>query len=776
MMRAPTLTQEALANLMGVSRASVNLIEQGHRFPTRDFVRRAVNALDLLEPDAPLLWKAAGFVPPSAPIPLNALATRSDVEQALPSSDQNPILAYLAYADVLALVDGWRLLAEADKSIRDGHYDHARTVCAGLVDRRHATPSLRIFARRKLAEANRLLGDLHEAEQNLAPEAVESDLPEEDTSSLAAFLRALITGQRGEVALRRGRYEQGLSEFEASQDGYGAVLENSPNETATVIHLGRGMAFERMAKAALFLGDERQAEGYCDAADLHLDNAAPSPQRSELRRKVVELRAWGLARKGEFQSAIKLHVQARDSADKAGDIRGVLKNCVYLGDDWRRRAEQAVEGNRRDEPGAFYPRPPREAYIAAQEATHGEIDEWVREARSAYEAAMRYMKEHPAPYMMGLCLRNLGIIARFQSKFAEADTLLRQAQRFDEDMKLTGRLPAIYEARGDLYWGQGMREQAIKWYTRALDALDELASAANDSSRPSLPPDEQRESRVHANERVRVSASLEALRSLSDAQQSLDRGRPDRSEVLDQQWHEATTALKECISDAINRGRGELIATSDSDLKWIRELADFEKIPGSRLLAQNSLSAGWSDALSDEFTAQPHTNAEITTASDAFRRRRASIRRYASAGYRDLATESAVLSDLETPAGRTRAQNALAIMEQSHDSYTLTLTRLPVPIAFTVKGARVLAEAPRDLLSAIQSTEMSSQAMLNPSQTTEKEAIWCYRFDDAALAHDLTAIFDHLEEIAIKQGGDDAATALRLVLSAKRERPSGSGV
>ncbi len=394
---------------------------------------------------------------------------------------------------------------------------------------------------------------------------------------------------------------------------------------------------------------------------------------------------------------------------------------------------------------------------------------------------MQYMKEHAAPYMMGLCLRNLGIIARFQGKFVEADTLLRQAQHFDEDMKLTGRLPAIYEARGDLYWGQGLHEQAIKWYTRALDALDKLASASNESSescQSSLSPDQQRETRAHAHERVRLLASREAIQYLRDAQQSLDRGCPDRSEMLDKQWYEATAALEQGIIGAINRGSGELITTSDSDLKWISELADFEDITGPRILAQDSLSAGLSATLPDKFTAQRHTEAGLATASDAFQRRRARIDECASAGYRDLATKATVLDSLATPEDRASAQHALALMEQSHGGYTLTLSRLPLPLAFTVKGGRVLAEVPIALLNAIPipPAETSAQGTTDLDDTVEQDVIWCYRFDDLDLARDLTALFYRLEEIAVKRGGGDTATILRHSLSTKPERAKKRGI
>jgi hypothetical protein len=125
-----------------------------------------------------------------------------------------------------------------------------------------------------------------------------------------------------------------------------------------------------------------------------------------------------------------------------------------------------------------------------------------------------------------------------------------------------------------------------------------------------------------------VRASLEALQSLRAAQQSLDRGRPDRSETLDKQWHEATTALKDRIINAIHRGRRQLVTTSDSAPKWISELADFEDIAGPRILAQNELSACWGDTLPDKIPAQPlqlqqpHTDAELDAARDAFQRRR----------------------------------------------------------------------------------------------------------------------------------------------------------
>jgi hypothetical protein len=109
-------------------------------------------------------------------------------------------------------------------------------------------------------------------------------------------------------------------------------------------------------------------------------------------------------------------------------------------------------------------------------------------------------------------------------------------------------------------------------------------------------------------------------------------------------------------------------------------------------------------------------------------------------------------------------------MEQSHGGYTLTLSRLPLPLGFTMKGDRTLAEIPAALLDTILPATTSAHDAPDLDDTVESDAIWCYRFDYADLARELTALFNRLEEIAVKQGEGDVAPILRQRLSTKPER------
>jgi hypothetical protein len=121
---------------------------------------------------------------------------------------------------------------------------------------------------------------------------------------------------------------------------------------------------------------------------LHLERAPHSHQRDETLRKTKELRAWAFARDGAFDDAIAPHSAARDEAQEAGDDRGAMKNCVYLGDDWRRRVERAFEGAVREPRGVYKRRDLRQAFREICKDRRDIVD-WLKRARNAYEDAMR---------------------------------------------------------------------------------------------------------------------------------------------------------------------------------------------------------------------------------------------------------------------------------------------------------------------------------------------------------------------------------------------------
>lgn len=656
----------------------------------------------------------------------------------------------------------------AVEQLRTGNLVGAHNTLLSLNMRRRIPLDLRVEILRNLAVTWRRQGKFSQASEAL--EALERLLNSAHTFSPTKIrlLQVGISVDRGTIAVRQGNTTDARELYRQSQEAYRRLAPSTPEE-GNDIRMGLGTATLHLARTALFQGDLVDALDYCKLAKAYFASAEKSSDRDEALQRTRELTAWAYARRGQFKHAIILHTAARGAAERAHDAVNVMKNWVYLGDDYRHIIESRLDTLRHSVVRYRFASPKTLlGYLRAAEpwqerTTNGQplhaISYLIDNATEAYSTALLLCEGQGDPLLLGKCLRNMAAIHRWAGAYVDAELLLNRARQHAEDFQQHWLLPSIYEAEAELQWDQGRLDAAARAYSRVVELLDRSEQQNN----------------LQPHRRQRVMHALEAMhnsvRSLSMGETIDQDIKRAIAEMVDLQgwnaWQQVVEQLLKVVRGAIVRTGSVPIVYSDEAPEWFAALECFERLPGGRILAQNGLSVSLALSL------------PATDYSDAVRRsqrrRRALLRRHVEHAQRgiiindcgtadefteergaenpilvnrDLCCRSYVEADLAKRSTRERLQVGLQLMESYPDGYTMKMVNFLLPLAFTAKSTRVLLEIPpkiADILQLRGDGELSASASDHDSKGREQ---WCYVIDDENLAVELQTMFETLTTLA----------------------------
>lgn len=782
------MSQSELARQLKVSRALVNLLDKGKRTPSRDIAEKVVHIFNPPPVEARQFLEAAGIVSPPIQQHISSLLLA-----VMADDPYNLTVGELARADLSITGGGWQQLVQALATLRVGDPASGRSELERIVANFTLTPILRLVATQRLAKCLRVDREL-EAANKLLFEALTS----EDIRNVIAvaphygeLVRALLADEQGVVALRRGYYREAFLRFEKSRADY-LGLRNEPAEQINVDaahdigRLGLALSAQRLAEAAMFLELDVEANEYCREAEAYLSTLRDFTEKGDALRRIVELRAWGYARAQQYDKAIMLHKEAVESAVQARDRIDEIKNWAYLGDDWWHKVESAIEEayvSLRGPNGLPITMSSGRVWSDQVVPSRGQVEQWLVEAEHSYATARDLQKRYTHTHSFGHILRGLASILRLQQQYFEANAVLIQAEQHERAHKLESRLPMIFEVRADLYWDQGMPELAERWYQSALVSLQRVLTTWRER--------QGCESGALAGHILRIERKLRRL-ELTIASSSSDRGSrntfarnerlsseilggiepniaattisaglptPTRLEDTPRQAHEVIHEIRDAVVGTIVRTGRVPIAVSEVDAIWLQELADFERLQGTRILAQNNLSLSLATqpplALQNA-DAEPMTNQVVVLYQlrrDAFLSSVYGTQESATPGNitRDLCCRGTIEANADQEDTRDRVREVLRLMRGYPDGYMLTGLNHSMPFGFAVKSSRTLVEIPARFARKAGILTDS----LGSVDTDSSAKLYCYRFDDPMLADTLKALFGMLFDLVAHTGQDE---------------------
>jgi transcriptional regulator with XRE-family HTH domain len=729
---ARSLTQSQLADAAGYSMTLISRLESGQRNPTREVAEKTIAALGLRDDDAQQLLRTAGLSGEDA----DDVAHLTDSILAADPSDI--IIRALVQGDISAQAQGWRTLIDASRAMREGATRDAVPVLRSLLARRDLALMTRIYAARKLGEAHRHAADLTLAEaalkrgEHLLDHFIENGRKAVPLALLGgasehaawpeSFLQGSFAALRGEVEEQRGNYEAARKHYQRSRSRYNDLRNSlAAGSHRLAAQLGVCRSTIRLAKVANLLGENDEALVLCAFARHELDELPRSWQRDEADSLLKEAQALARSRKEDFDGAIKVHLQALNEAETGGNFAARMRNLLFLGDDYRRRVEARLDAARRSSPLGRLERSDGEILNGAP-TSQGDLAEWIEAAARYYAAAEAAYGEREDPLILGQLLRGTAIVERYRGRYDEAEKLLLKALAQERDTGQNARIASVYTALGDVFWDRGMLQEARGWYRRARAEL--RTSEGGDGTA------------LHSHLR-RVDESLRAVERRATA----EAGAPDIHADLARDWGVGQTRLTQLVSGAINAQRARPITDDETDPLWLKEMADFEALPGARVLAQNSLSISLGAKLPSNYMPAAEQYHEL-------RRKRFldavdAAERHEQEGCRDLCTRHEVESRVREPAMRLRLLGARELMAESYGAYQLEAADFhALPLAFMVKASRCLIEIPAAFVARLELGEGAK-----PLTRTASGDQFCYRLDDATLADDLRDLFDHLFDL-----------------------------
>ncbi len=720
------LSQLTLAQRLGRSTSLISLLESGKRSPTRELVSDLVRALDLPHEETLQLLGAAGF---SEDELTNAL--QQVVEIICKQTTVDVVGKSLLKDDLASVAEAWKQLFEGTKELRTGNLPAAEAIFLMMEARPQYSPTLVVYL--KLSQADRLMqaGRLSAA-RNLIHEALR--LMEQWPEDWASTLRAEVIAIRGMLALRTGRYETAKEFITESMSLYIKLLYRG-TRYESIAALGLAKSYKRLAQLALLEGDPDQALAYCAAAESHLQQAKKeSTTAPQWLRRTRELKAWAYSKLNNPQEAIRLHTQALEDCRRAGDEYGVIKNTLYLGDDYRRLLDVLI-----GKAGGYDVLTPEERRRIVKESLVGEAATWLEKAEAYYREAREGCIRVHDDLLRGRCMSGLGGILRLkgtrdqnEADHTEAFRSLQEALLLEREIGLERRLPGIYEALAKLCWDQGRFVTARRYYQMALDALDSpLVSSADPASK---------------RQRQRIRRLLQVL-----AVDALPQEAEEDNHMLlgtAPAWQNTCQNLIQVVRRAISECKPGFIG-HDQEIDWLNQMLWLEQeqspadqLQGPRLLAQNQLSASLTLSLPAGFPTNGATAHEQR--NKAFLQQVQLASNPASQGpYEDLCCRDTIERGLQNRDTRTlyhkQVKEAHALLDR-YQGYRLHSGLYELPLAFAVRGNRTLVEIPEALIAGFRAAQIST--ISDPTRYA------CYRFDDAALAQRLSSIFHDLVKVA----------------------------
>lgn len=750
------VTLRTLANRVHMSASFLSMLQNGQRKPTKDQVLLISNALELSAADEARLLASAGMAASDI-----ASAVEQVVEIILERTGADDLDTQLVREDLIAAAQGWQDAFAGMRYLREGKFPDATKHYGDLIQMRAFSAVLQAYLKYRYAYALARVGGLAAAIEEVREAR---NLIDHLQMSGARGLKAEIMATRGLLALREGNYEKAKDLLTKSRDQYATLLSGSQADE-DLASQGFGRSYKRMAQLALFQGDIVDALTACATAEAYLGRTRESAPRSLWLRRIHELKAWALSKLGaRFDSAadsaraIELHTRAQRESRDAGDNYGYVMGFLYLGDDYRRVIESAVQTViASSSVDISNPTARRSVLVTALQSHLTELDK----AEQAYLEARQRIKDVGDRLLLGRCLASLATIQRFRAGLvetqAEAQHIYSQAQQnlesaliVERDIGQGRRIPSIFETMANIALDQAA------WYEITANAPLDQAAWDEQHGQLVLARKYLQEARTALNSptitaldhaadtlRQRVEHSLTALtKYLAEQESAMTASVPliGRSgEVLT--WESVSVHLLETARAYITSHGVHHVTTSDTDEQWLARMLDVEQLEGSRILVQNELSVSLSPFLvsgSNAKNAQLHLdryNAFVASVE-------AASRGNPYAPNHDLCCRPAVSMLLTQAAAyeATSAQikTALRLIEKERAGYVLDSTEHVLPIAFMLKGQHVLIEVP--------SNHSEAFAGFSPN-SVPPHAMLCYAVVDEELARQLRATFEQLVDL-----------------------------
>lgn len=762
----PPITQVELGRRINRSRVYINRLEQGQAGPSERLINDLVKSLTLTAEQVRALRASVGITAERAnnlgASLLMAITTENPLDK---------VVSQLAERDIAALVSGWTQVGQAAALLRERNLIKAKEEFESLKDRTAFSSLMRLYITSQLAEINRLLGNRRDAETLIADALTSHDLarlPERE----AAFLRGVLEAVHGDTELGRGEYQRARDHFEESYKQFLDLMPTAQEHGAdhdewNIASLCLGMALRRLAKADMFLGETERALDYCKKATEELGKAPESSQKSDYLRRVLEIQAWAYTRVPHPEDTseadrifrvTRLHQQARDKAEAARDMTSVMKNYIFLGDDWRHRIEWLIQESIPAEHDPGQALSPSEEVERAKALNPTVFADAIHNAKHAYAQAEALSRRIQDPLTYGLLLRGQAMIHDYERDYLKADLLLSQAEQHETRYGLLGRLASIYEHRADIYWGQNLPEMAGFWYDKALTDLNQRAKLLPIKENP-----------AQQRQRIRLRRRLDTLTAKGLTRAPIisavddvvvETAPPDSLSAEDSRtgvnairWHRALRELRSSALGAITAMGSAPIASDDTQIAWLRELAEFEKLPGARLLAQNTLSIAYAEAAPRSSTAGESQQDTAERKSLHMERRGAFHERVKRAHQapgeinRDLCSRDGVELMSGHEPFMDRMRGAQKLLEDFGDGYALEASPYHLPLAFAVKESRILIEIPWRMAKSagLRVPHLDASAM---TATPPNSRYWCYRIDSGEYAVKMRASFNTLFQVA----------------------------
>lgn len=765
------LSQITLAQRLQRSPSLISLLESGGRHPTRTVIQELSVALGLSDEQKLRLFKAAGYGEDEMTTALQALVTTVDRVAHLDDADRALMLA-----DLKVTLASWQQLAEGRKLLRDGEIERSLELFKRMEHHREYSSAVRTYTRVSLADASLKLGRWQQAKTVIGRAfRILRHLPE----NWAEQLHAEALAVQGTIAQRAGRYQSAERLFEDSHAFY-KKLRHGPDANDTVARQGTGKSYTRLAEIALLKGEPLTAVDYCDQAEANLRDMRPASSRDLWMRHVRQLKAWAYAELGDIARSTALHEQVRDECEAAGDIAGVTRGWLYLGDDYLRPVERAVRVAQ-STPDVTTPEQRR---LAIREALRDDtLASYLKHAEICYQQAEAGSRTMHGQVLLGRWLRGWATIERLhgslssdstaEAHYARARDLLEEALQQERRIEQARHIPVVYESLAELAWDWGKPETLWRERTMLLydSALDELASPLLTSNDPAW--HELHERIEKARERLAQALVPAHPYSMQAATPRARRKHHDWRDWCDlsasSRWRELSEQVIDILYRTLINDHEHNYAGSDQSLEWAKILAEFEEQVGDRILAQNRLSLSLTRVSPGWYSTE--ASPQLRKRYDLLRQQLEDTAIMASNPRntlcRDLCYRRAVEQGLEDRDTHTllldQIGQARHVLQTYPGRYALVAAPYALPAGFAAKGSIVLAEIPSSLARHF----FGGSAMnLHDGQMA------CYRIEgDEELKQRLSQLFDDLAEEARKSDQQHAtATWLDDLLSGDASR------
>ncbi len=731
------MNQVDLAKELRKSTSFVSLLEGGKRKPARELVEQIGEVLKLSSDEQRNLLNAAGFAGDGTNRAIDELIDSIRGQQAIAHTHQ-----MLIKEDLKLVVTSWLEFLEGREKLRGADFKKASDSFEEMIKHTEYSPMLAVQVRLDKADVALQMGDLGRA-KNALQEATRAMEGWPDEWWAFAF-QAEVLATRGMLALREGLYELAGDFLNESKARYLKLLSLGPEHEEIAIQ-GLARSYKRFAQLALFQGEPVEALVQCTNAEsnflqLHRDPMLTAPWL----RRTKELKAWAYSQLGQFQKAIELHKEALKECHDAKDTYGVIKNHLYLGDDYRRHLDTLIGA----EGGYESFEAERRQEIIRNVFQDEERRAWLNKAEEYYTLAYQGCLERKEQLLQGRCLHGLGVIFRLKGAlegsehYDAARQKLEQALALEREIGQGRRLPGIYEAMAKLAWDQAwdQREFAhvLRYYKLALEKLNSPLVSSSDTASERLRQRVLKQIQMLENHLESAATARIEITAISD--QTITYSGQDGSQA----WRLACQGLIREVIQAV-RNEGAFHVQSDLDKRWLGEMWKMEidkKLQGPRFLAQNRLSASLSLLLPAGFPAEGATLHQRRY--DAFHHRVQSANDLSGKDrYHDLCCRETVERGVKNKDTRSlfqeQVKNARALMTEYPHGYWLDTTLYELPLAFAVKGKRTLIEIPRKL---------ANQLIAEDRGPEDLGTHLCYRFDDEELARRLREVFGKLLEAA----------------------------